>query len=103
MEQKFEGIIGVLERKHIQADRLVYVGKEANNIEEQPFDVTGVQVFINEEEIKQKILDLSPKEARKLGIKYRSTLKKIKDRILKDGKINMKTNEVKKLAFHFSN
>jgi hypothetical protein len=45
-------------------------------------------------------LNLSPKEARKLGIKYRSTLKKIKDRILKDGKINMTTNEIKKLASH---
>jgi len=60
--------------------------------------VTKAQVFINEEEIKQKILNLSPREARKLGLKYRSTLKKIKDRILKDGKINMRTNEVRKLV-----
>ncbi|MHC1757732.1 MAG: hypothetical protein AB9861_20310 [Methanosarcina sp.] len=52
---------------------MVYIGKEANNIEDQPLDVKGAQGFINEEEIKQKILDLSPKEAKKLRIKYRST------------------------------
>lgn len=97
MENKFQGDIGVLKRKQIQADGLVYIGKEDNNIEDQPLDITGAQVFINEEELKQKILDLSPKEAKKLGIRYRSTLKKIKDRILKDGKINMRTKEIKKL------
>ena len=68
MENKFDGDIGVLERKHIQADGLVYIGKEANNIEDQPLDVIEPQVFINEEEIK-KILALTPEEARKIGIK----------------------------------
>jgi hypothetical protein len=97
MENKFDGDEGVLERKHIHVDGLVYIGKEANNIEDQPLDVKGAQVFINEEEIKQKILNLNPKEARELGIKYRSTLKKIKDRILKEEKINMKTSQVRKL------
>ena len=72
-------------------------GKEANNIEDPLFEVTRSQVFINDEEVQQKILDLSPKEVREFGIRYRSTLKKIKDMILKDGKINIKTNEVKKL------
>jgi hypothetical protein len=46
-ENKFEGDVGVLERKHIQADGMVYIGKEANNIEDQPLDVIGAQVFIN--------------------------------------------------------
>ncbi|AKB40395.1 hypothetical protein [Methanosarcina mazei] len=72
-------------------------GKEANNIEDPLFEVTRSQVFINDEEVQQKILNLSPKEVREFGIRYRSTLKKIKDMILKDGKINIKTNEVKKL------
>ncbi|MDY9927884.1 hypothetical protein [Methanosarcina sp.] len=48
-----------------------------------------IQVFIDEEKTKQKILNLSPKEARELGIKYRSTLKKIRDRIIKEEKINI--------------
>jgi len=36
MENKFDGDTGVLERKHIQDDGLVYIGKEANKIEDQP-------------------------------------------------------------------
>ena len=97
LENKFDGEIGVLKRKHVQADGLVYIGKEANNIEDQPLDVTRSQVFINEEEIRQKILALTPEEARKLGIKERSTLKRMKDRILSYGELNLKTKEVKKL------
>ena len=76
--------------------------KSRNFTAESRLDVTGAQVFVNEEEIKQKILALTPEEARELGIKYRSTLKKIKDRILKDRKINIKTKEVKKLISQFS-
>lgn len=53
------------------------------------------------DEVKQKILALTPEEARKLGIKHRSTLKRMKDRIIKDGKINVKTSEVKKLISYF--
>lgn len=64
-ENKFDGETGVLERKHIQANGLVYIGKEANNIEDQPLDVTEAQVFINQEKIMQKILALTPEEARK--------------------------------------
>ncbi|KKG20170.1 hypothetical protein EO97_09565, partial [Methanosarcina sp. 2.H.T.1A.15] len=97
MENKFDGERGVLKRRNIQADVLVYIGKEANSIEDQPLDVTGAQVFINEEEIKQKILALTPEEARKLGIKHRSTLKRMKDRIINYGGISLKTKEVQKL------
>jgi hypothetical protein len=52
---------------------------------------------VNEEEIKQKILALTPEEARKLGINHRSTLKRMKDRIIKEDKINLVTKEVKKI------
>jgi len=101
LENKFDGDIGVLERKYIQVDGLVYIGKEANNIEDQPLDVIGAQVFINEEEIKQKILALTPEEAREFGIKHRSTLKRMKDRVKRDSKINLDTKEVKKLNLSF--
>jgi hypothetical protein len=43
-----------LERKHVQADSVVYIGKEANNIDEQELDVKQVQEFIDVEEIKMK-------------------------------------------------
>ena len=45
LENKFYGDIGVLERKHVQADGLVYIGKEANNIEDQPLDPTFRTIF----------------------------------------------------------
>jgi hypothetical protein len=97
MEHKFEGDTGILERKHIQVDGLVYIGKEANNIEDQPLNVTKPQTFVNMEEIMNIILALTPKEARKLGINHRSTLKRMKDRIMREGKINLDTREVKKI------
>lgn len=50
------------------------------------------------EETVNFILELTPEEARKIGIKHRSTLKRMKDRIMKEGKINLDTKEVKKLV-----
>ena len=94
-ENKFDGDIGVLMRKQVHVDGVFYIGKEANNIDEQGLKVKEAQVFINEEEIKRKILDLTPKEAREMGIKYRSTLKKIKDNIDSGTKFNFKTKVVK--------
>lgn len=61
-------------------------------------DVKKAQVFINEKEIKQKILALTPEVARKLGIKHRSTLKRMKDRNMREGKLNLVTKEVRKFA-----
>lgn len=49
------------------------------------------------EEVKEEILPLTPEEARKKGVKHRSTLKRMKDRINKKGTINLKTKAVKKL------
>lgn len=96
-ENRFDGDVGVLERKRIHADGIVYIGKEANNIEDQPLDVTGAQVFINEGEIKQKILALTPREARKCEVD-RSNLNKIKNRV-KNGKLSsLETPAVKRLV-----
>jgi len=98
-ENKFDGEIGILERKHVQADGLVYIGKEANNIEDQPLDVTKSQVFINEEEIKQKILALTPEEARKIGIKHRSTLAYLKKKA-KEGNLSFNSQNLKQILNH---
>jgi len=96
-ENKFDGDIGILKRKHVHANGVVYIGKEANNIDEQALKIKEAQVFINEEEIKWNILALTPKEARELGIKHRSTLKKLKDRIRGRDKINLKTRIFERL------
>ena len=42
--------------------------------------------------------NLTPKQARGLGIKYRSTLKKIKDRIITGEDINFNTKEMRKIV-----
>ena len=82
----------------IPADDLIYIGKEANKIEDQPLDAIWAQVFTNEEEIKQKIWALTPEEARKKGIKHRSTLKRIKDKIKHDKELNYEKGMVKVLV-----
>jgi len=102
MENKFEGDIGVLGRKHIQVNGLIYIGKEANNIEDQPLDVTKPQVFIDMEEIKKIILTLTPQEARECGVD-RSNLMRIKNR-MKNGELsNLKTKAVKRLVDYVIN
>lgn len=97
-EHKFDGDTGVIERKHVHADGVVYIGEEANNIDEQKLDVKKAQEFLNEEEIKRKILEMPQKEAERLGV-GRSTLHKIKWKIRKGEKINWKGNGVRKLIY----
>ncbi len=101
LENKFDGDIGVLKRKYIQADGLVYIGKEANNIEDQPLDVTGAQGFINEEETINFILTLIPEKARKIGIKHRSELKYLKEKA-RERKLNFNTTNMQKILKYYS-
>lgn len=98
-ESKFYGEIGILERKHVYADVVIYIGKEANNIEEQALDVKKAQEFIDEDGIKEKILALTPEEARKLGIKHRSALAYLKKKA-KEGELNFKAGNVRKILMH---
>jgi hypothetical protein len=100
-EHKFEGDIGILERKHVHADGILYIGKEANNIDEEELGLEIAQTFIDEESVKQKILGLTPKEAREYGVMERSTLKRMKDRIQSGEKFNFRTKEVRKLVSGF--
>ena len=96
-ENKFDGDIGVLERKYVHVDGVVYIGKEANNIDEQALKVKEAQRFINKEELKENILAFTSKQARKVGV-GRSTLKSIKDRIKSGKEINLKTKAVRKIC-----
>ncbi|WP_135605546.1 hypothetical protein [Methanococcoides sp. NM1] len=100
LEHKFDGEIGVLERKHVHADSVIYIGKEANNIDEQELDVKQAQEFIDVEEIKRKILEMPQKEAEKLGLS-RSTFQDIKRRIREGKRINWKTPAVRRLMVMF--
>ncbi len=96
-EHKFEGDTGVLERKHGHADSVVYIGKEANNIDEQELDVKRSQVFIDKQDIMRKILELSQSRVEEWGVD-RGTFKRIKYRILVNQDINLNTDAVERLV-----
>ena len=87
---------GNMSRRLISNGEIVYIGKETKNIEEQPLELRNPNEYKNIEKIKERILKMTPAEARKLGIKHRSTLKRIKDRI-KEGNVNWNTKNVRKL------
>jgi DNA polymerase elongation subunit (family B) len=95
LESKFDGETGILERKHVEADSVVYIGKEANNIDEQALDVKKAQEFVNKQEIMENILNMSQSEAEALGVS-RSRFQGIKQRI-RDGNLNLNTPAVRRL------
>ena len=47
----FHDDVGVLERKHVPADSVIYIGKEINNIDEQALEVKKAQEFVNKQGI----------------------------------------------------
>lgn len=94
-ESKFEGDISILKRKHLTPSNIEYIGKESNKIE-QGWE-NNQEIYKNMKEIYQKILNITPEKARKRGVKHRSTLKRIKDKIRKGEKLNLRIGSVKKL------
>jgi hypothetical protein len=97
---KQDADIRALERRHVQADSVVYIGKEANNIDEQELDVKRAQEFINENAVYDFILNLTPEKARELGIKHRSALAYLKKKA-KEGGLNFKSRNVRRVIACF--
>lgn len=79
----------------------MYIGKEANKVEMQELERNIVEMYHDIEKIREFVLGLTPAEARKIGIKYRSTLKKLKDRV-REGEFNMDTKEMRKIIQYFA-
>ena len=73
-ESKFEGEIGVLERKRIESVCLVYIGKETRNLDTQILEKERIESYTNSVGFGEFVVGLSPKEAKKYGIMHRSTL-----------------------------
>lgn len=82
-EHKFDGDVWVLERKHVHTDGFVYIGKEANKVEIRELESNQVEMYHDIEKLRDYFLNLTPAEAREVGIMYRSTLKKLKDGVRK--------------------
>jgi len=67
-EYKYSGDVGQLKRRHIVVTDIVHIGKEANNIENEPLDGGNVQVFRNTEKERQRIVEMRQCDAERLGI-----------------------------------
>jgi len=87
---------GIAHRKPIIVDRIRFIGKESNNLDD---NLSGIEKpdyleYENSEDFKQWILTLKPKDVRDEGISER-TLYKIKHRIKEENILNPKTKIVK--------
>jgi hypothetical protein len=57
-----------LERRHIHISEIIHIGKEANNIEDEPLETGNVQVFRNQEKEREMIVEMRQCDAERLGI-----------------------------------
>jgi len=57
-----------LERRHIVVTDILHIGKEANDIENEPLETGRVQVFRNEEKERLRIIEMRQCDAERLGI-----------------------------------
>jgi len=62
----------------------------------QELEGNRVETYYYIKKLREYILNLTPAEVREIGIKHRSTLKKLKDR-LKEGDFNLDTKEMRKI------
>jgi len=93
---------GIAHRKHIKAERIRYIGKESNNLEnnltglEEPdyLEYTKDHEIVNSVEFKLWVLSLRPKEVKDEEISERE-LKRQKAKIRKDKQLNPKVKIVK--------
>ena len=95
---------GIAHRKQINADRIRYIGKESNNIDEASvlgIDDDSYLEYENVEDFKQWILSLKPKDVRDKGI-FKMALWKIKDKIKLGKELNPKTKIVKILIKQYN-
>lgn len=89
-ESKLEGNVGVLHRRHVVMSGIVHIGKESNNLEES--EIMGVgsgnyETYENLEDLDEKfrkisdrILELKPKDVKKVGIS-KQTLWNVKNKV----------------------
>ena len=88
---------GIAQRKHVIADRIRYIGKETNNLDES--QITGIDAdsyleYENLREFYDWVLTLKPRDVKNKGISQQS-LYKIKTRIKSGNHLNLKVKVVK--------
>ena len=99
-ESKYEGDVGILRRRLIVPEGGVYIGKEANKIEMGPLEGYPLEQYPNMLELRKFIEELTPTDAKSLGIKYRSTLRKLKERA-GGSKLNLNTKMMRNILKYY--
>ncbi|MEM3313661.1 MAG: hypothetical protein QXT48_04740, partial [Thermoplasmatales archaeon] len=96
-DNKFDYIDHIAQRKHIIADKIRYIGKESNNIDESMILGLDDNSYIEYENLKEFynwVLKLKPKDVRDKGIS-RKALRDIREKIKTNKTLNTKTKIVK--------
>ena len=99
-DHKFDYIEGIAHRKHIIVDRIRYIGKESNNLDESEILGIDEDSYLEYENIKEFydwILKLKPKDVKDEGIS-KMALWKVKDRVNRGKVQKLKTKVIKILA-----
>ncbi len=98
-DHKFDYVNRVTQRKHVIADRIRYIGKESNNLDETlilGIDEESYLEYENLESFKLWLLALKPKDVMDIGISKR-TLNKIKHKTKLGKQLNPKVRIIKSL------
>ena len=95
-ESKFDGDTGFLSRKSVTISGITYIGKEVKKLEQQHLGLEHVTEYQNREDIYDRILKMSNKEAESRGV-TRSALWKIKKKIREGKKVNLRCRAVRDL------
>ncbi|MCL4326575.1 MAG: hypothetical protein M1481_07175 [Candidatus Thermoplasmatota archaeon] len=98
-DHKFDYVDSIAHRKHIIVDRIRYIGKETNNLDET--QITGIDdndyiEYDNVMELYNWILSLKPKDVRDMGIS-KQDLSYAKNQIKKGIGLKRKTKLIKTL------
>jgi hypothetical protein len=99
-ESKLDGDIGILQRKHIVANKVICIGKEADKIEDNMSGLSKIDqnIYNNPKEIISKILSMTLEDALKAGISRMGYYKLVKE--AKKGKLlNLRDKTLRRLGF----
>jgi hypothetical protein len=99
-ESKLDGDTGILGRKHIFADKLIPIGKEADKLEER---MNGLEANLNVYDNPEQIIAFFSKkwkDVKHSGISYRQFYDRKK--LIKDGKIPKLSSKVLKKVLNCS-
>lgn len=100
-DNKFDYVDGIAQRKHIVVDKIRYIGKESNNLDEtlaMGIDDDSYLEYENKEEFKNWVLSLKPKDVKDKGISKRG-LNNFKKKIREKNVLKNKSKIVKILFF----